>query len=180
MNICVFCSSSNDLASIYYDEAQQIGTYIGEKGHTLVYGASNQGMMERMAKATSEANGSIIGIIPEVLKNKGFASKYPSELFVVESLTERKDMMAEYADVFVALPGSFGTLDEIFEVLGTAQLGYHSKPIIIVNSNDYYSPLIAQINNAFSGNFAHSSNKNLFLFVNNVQELIQHFEKINF
>jgi len=89
-------------------------------------------------------------------------------------------MMAEYADVFVALPGSFGTLDEIFEVLGTAQLGYHSKPIIIVNSNDYYSPLIAQINNAFSGNFAHSSNKNLFLFVNNVQELIQHFEKINF
>lgn len=176
MQIAVFCSSSNKLAPIYYQEAEALGSFIGKESHTLVYGASKQGLMESLAKGVKSENGYVIGILPSDMRNQ--ASKMPDELFFVENLAERKDMMMEYADVFVALPGGFGTLDELFEVIASAQVGAHNKKIVLVNVNNFFNPLIELFEAIFAQKFCDESNKNNYVVVNNVAECAKYLNDI--
>lgn len=174
MNIAVFCSSSDKLKSEFHDDAQILGEFIGKKGFSLVYGGSKKGLMETLAKA-AHANGAyVIGILPDTMREQ--LSEYVDEALFVESLTERKELLREYADTFVALPGGFGTLDEIFDVLAEAQVGTHDKELILVNTCGFYTPLVEQIERIFEEKFGNESNKSHYRIVNNVAECVNYLK----
>jgi len=174
MQIAVFCSSSNKLAPIYYQEAEELGTFIGKENHTLVYGGANRGLMESMAKAAHAEGAFIIGILPSMINDQ--ASEFVDELFLVETLSDRKEMIKEYGDVFVALPGGFGTLDEMFDVVASAQIGAHDKKLVIVNSNHFYNPLLTMIEQILTEKFGSESNKSSYVVVNNAAECAKYLK----
>ncbi len=145
MNICVFCASSPQVSEVFKSEARLIGRFIAENQHTLVYGGATGGLMDTVAEATHEFGGEIIGIVPDLIVEKGRKSALPMQLFQVETMSDRKELMKEYADVFVVLAGGFGTLDELFDVVASGMVGYHDKQTILVNSDDYFAGLLQQI-----------------------------------
>lgn len=140
-SICVYCGSRPGADPAFADAAQAVGRWIGSHGGQLVYGGGNNGLMGMVADATLQAGGRVVGIIPEALVMKEFAKRDCTELHVVQTMHERKRMMAERADVFLALPGGIGTFEELFEVWTWRQLGYHDKPIGLLNVNGYYDAL---------------------------------------
>ena len=152
-SICVYCGSRNGDHPRFADLAQQVGTWIGQHGGQLVYGGGRNGLMGIVAQATMAAGGQVIGIIPKALVDKEWAHHGCTELHVVETMHERKRMMAERADAFLALPGGIGTFEELFEVWTWRQLGYHEKPIGILNDNGYYDGLMAFIGQVVSHDF---------------------------
>ena len=141
-SVCVYCGSRNGIQPEYADVARQVGTWIGQHNGQLVYGGGNNGLMGLVAQATADAGGRVVGIIPKALQTKENTRTACTELHVVDTMHERKHMMAERADVFLALPGGIGTFEELFEVWTWRQLGYHDKPIGILNSNGYYDGLM--------------------------------------
>ena len=152
-SICVYCGSRNGDDPRFADLAQQVGTWIGLHGGQLVYGGGRNGLMGIVAQATMAAGGQVIGIIPKALVDKEWAHHGCTELHVVETMHERKRMMAERADVFLALPGGIGTFEELFEVWTWRQLGYHDKPIGILNHQGYYDGLMAFIGQVVAHDF---------------------------
>lgn len=172
MTVAVFCSSSNDLNPVFHQDAETLGKFIGSKGFTLVYGGSQAGLMETLAASAHNAGAHIVGILPEFMNAQ--ASVLVDELLLVETLSERKDLIREYADVFVAMPGGFGTLDEIFDVLAEAQVGSHAKQIVLLNSQGFYNPLLTQIDSIFAEKFSNQTNKKLYVCVNTVAECISY------
>lgn len=171
MTIAVFCASSNDLNPVFHQDAQTLGKFIGDKGFTLAYGGANAGLMETLAVSAHDAGAHIVGILPDFMNQK--ASAQLDELLLVETLSERKDLLREYADIFVALPGGFGTLDEIFDVLAEAQVGSHSKLLVLLNSQGFYNSLIAQIDAIYLEKFGNQANKKFYVCVNTVDECIR-------
>lgn len=141
MNICVFCSSSDDLDSSYFETARQLGEWIGKNHHTLVYGGSEKGLMKECAKAVKTNGGKIISIAPDFVINRGLLNTESDEVIKVAGLAERKKIMMEISDTFIALPGGIGTLDEIFSVAACNVVGECEKPIIILNLNGIYDNL---------------------------------------
>ena len=117
MNICVYCSSSDQVRDEFKQQATEFGNWLADKGHTLVYGGATGGLMSAVAQGASNAGGDIVGIIPDCIIEKGRKSDLPTELFIVGDMAERKSMMREYSDVFVVFPGGFGTLGEVFDHL---------------------------------------------------------------
>ena len=152
-SICVYCGSRNGDDPRFANLAQQVGTWIGLHGGQLVYGGGRNGLMGIVAQATMAAGGQVIGIIPKALVDKEWAHHGCTELHVVETMHERKRMMAERADAFLALPGGIGTFEELFEVWTWRQLGYHDKPIGILNSEGYYDGLMAFIGQVVAHDF---------------------------
>ena len=141
-SVCVYCGSRNGIQPEYADVARQVGTWIGQHNGQLVYGGGNNGLMGLVAQATADAGGRVVGIIPKALQTKENTRTACTELHVVDTMHERKHMMAERADVFLALPGGIGTFEEFFEVWTWRQLGYHDKPVGILNSHGYYDHLM--------------------------------------
>jgi uncharacterized protein (TIGR00730 family) len=141
MRIAVFCGSSPGGAECYTSEARRFGIELAKRGITLVYGGSKNGLMGAVADSVLENGGQAIGVIPRFLEEKEISHNGLTELHTVETMHERKSLMAKLADGFVALPGGTGTLEEFFEVLTWAQIGLHQKPCGLLNINDYYSPL---------------------------------------
>ena len=141
-SICVYCGSRNGNDPRFAELAKQVGTWIGAHGGQLVYGGGRNGLMGIVAQATLAAGGQVIGIIPTALVEKEWAHHGLTELHVVDTMHERKHMMAERADVFLALPGGIGTFEEFFEVWTWRQLGYHDKPIGLLNTQGYYDGLL--------------------------------------
>jgi uncharacterized protein (TIGR00730 family) len=140
--ICVFCGSSAGDDPRYLEAAAHLGQAMASQGIQLVYGGSVMGMMGRLAGAVQEAGGEVIGIIPGVLLNRELPSPEISQLHVVKSMHERKTLMAELSDAFVALPGGLGTLEAFCELLTWGQLGLHRKPCGILNTDGFFNPLI--------------------------------------
>lgn len=141
-SVCVYCGSRNGTLPVYADVARQVGTWIGQHNGQLVYGGGNNGLMGLVAQATADAGGRVVGIIPKALQTKENTRTACTELHVVDTMHERKRMMAERADAFLALPGGIGTLEELFEVWTWRQLGYHDKPIGLLNTAGYYQGLM--------------------------------------
>jgi uncharacterized protein (TIGR00730 family) len=141
-SICVYCGSRDGVAQAYVQAARDVGRWIGERGGQLVYGGGNRGLMGTVADATLQAGGTVVGIIPRTLVDKEFAKRDCTELHVVESMHQRKHMMAERAGAFLALAGGIGTFEELFEVWTWRQLGYHDKPVGILDTDGYYQPLL--------------------------------------
>ncbi|NBW78338.1 MAG: TIGR00730 family Rossman fold protein [Betaproteobacteria bacterium] len=145
-SVCVYCGSKPGLEPQFAQVAQQVGRWIGQHGGQLVYGGGKAGLMGVVAQATLEAQGRVVGIIPKALMEREMAFTQCQELVLVETMHERKRLMAERSDVFVALPGGIGTLEELFEVWTWRQLGYHDKPIGIMNTAGYFNHLLAFLN----------------------------------
>src|SRR5580693_1070032 len=139
--VCVFCGSSLGVKQEYRAEAVALGRLLGEAGLGLVYGGAQVGLMGMLADAALAQGGEVIGVIPRALAGVEVAHQGLSRLVLVETMHERKALMAQEADAFVALPGGFGTLDEFFEILTWAQLGIHEKPCLMVNTTGYYDQL---------------------------------------
>lgn len=142
MRITVFCSANTDIDDAFFQGAQKLGTWIGAHGHTLVYGGADLGLMECIARAVVEAGGTTLGIVPSRLEENGHVSKYNTRILKCGSLTERIQIMINESDVFVALPGGIGTLDEVFSVVASRTIGYHDKPLYLYNINDFWKPTI--------------------------------------
>ena len=141
-SLCVYCGSKPGTDPAFTQAAIQVGTWIGQHAGQLVYGGGRNGLMGIVADATLAAGGRVIGVIPRALVEKEWAHTGCTELHIVETMHERKQMMAEKADAFVALPGGIGTFEEFFEVWTWRQLGYHNKPIGLLNIADYYKPML--------------------------------------
>ena len=152
-SICVYCGSRPGNTHEFTDVATQVGTWIGTHGGQLVYGGGRNGLMGTVADATLEAGGRVIGVIPQALVDKEQAHHGCTELRIVETMHERKRIMAEHADAFLALPGGIGTLEEFFEVWTWRQLGYHDKPVGLLNMNGYYDKLLAFLQTSVSSGF---------------------------
>jgi uncharacterized protein (TIGR00730 family) len=142
-SVCVYCGSRDGVQAQFTDVAVQVGRWIGERGGQLVYGGGNNGLMGVVADATLQAGGRVVGVIPHALVEKEWAKRDCTELHIVDSMHDRKRMMAERAGAFLALPGGIGTFEELFEVWTWRQLGYHDKPVGILNAGGYYDKLLA-------------------------------------
>jgi uncharacterized protein (TIGR00730 family) len=153
-HICVYCSSSNALAPEYFEAANQMGRLIASHNDSLVYGGGNVGLMGAVARAVHSHNGKVIGMIPEHLADKEIAYHESDELIITKTMRERKALMEARADVFVSLPGGFGTLEELLEILTLRHLKYHTKPIILVNTKGFYDRLIGVFDQLIEEKFA--------------------------
>ena len=142
-SLCVYCGSRNGAGPEFGALATLVGQWIGSRGGQLVYGGGNNGLMGVLADATLAAGGRVVGVIPHALVEREWAKRDCTELHVVDNMHERKRMMAERADAFLALPGGIGTFEEFFEVWTWKQLGYHDKPVGLLNADGYYEPLLA-------------------------------------
>jgi len=142
-SICVYCGSSPGSDPAFLRAAREVGVLLAQRGHTLVYGGGNVGLMGMVADAAMTAGGRVIGVIPDNLARKELAHEGLTKLHVVASMHERKALMASLVDGFLALPGGVGTLEEIIEVFVWTQLGLHAKPCALLNVNGYYDPLAA-------------------------------------
>lgn len=151
--LCVYCGSRRGNDAAFADAAHQVGTEIGKRGWQLVYGGGQVGLMGLVADATLAAGGSVIGVIPRVLMEREVGHQRLQELHVVETMHERKHLMAQRASAFVALPGGIGTLEELYEVWTWRQLGYHDKPLGLLNVNGYYDPLLTFMDHTVSQGF---------------------------
>ncbi len=176
MNICVFCSSSNAIADVYFREAQQLGQLIGEKGFSLINGGANVGLMESITIAAANAGAQTTGIIPERLMDRSLASTNSHQVIITRDMQERKAKMREISDAFIALPGGFGTLEEVLEVLTLRQLSYHTKPVVFINTNKFFKYLIKQFEVSFSELFAKEVYRELYFIAENANEAIQYIE----
>jgi cytokinin riboside 5'-monophosphate phosphoribohydrolase len=176
MNICVYSSSSNALNDIYFREAQSLGGLIGRNGHSLINGGANVGLMEAVTMAAKQAGAKTLGIIPEMMKGKNLVSNHAHEVEITADMTDRKARMRELSDAFIALPGGFGTLEEILEVITLKQLDYHRKPIVFINTNDFFRFLFLQFEHAYSEHFSKPEYKSLYYIADNSADAITYIE----
>lgn len=177
MKICVFCSSSNAVDKQYFTAASDLGSAIGARKHCLVYGGANVGLMEQVASSAKQAGAEIIGVIPQKIHDRKLSSQHPDELIVTDTMKERKHTMHLMSDAFIALPGGFGTLEEIMEVITLKQLDYHRKPIVFINTKGFYNNLLLQFELAYSEQFAKENYRNLFKVFDNVKSALDYIEQ---
>lgn len=152
-SVCVYCGSRPGDTPEFAAMARQVGTWIGQHDGQLVYGGGHNGLMGIMADAALAAGGRVVGVIPKALVEKEWAHTGCTELHIVENMHERKRIMAEHADAFLALPGGIGTLEEFFEVWTWRQLGYHDKPVGLLNMSGFYDSLLAFLGSAVKAGF---------------------------
>jgi uncharacterized protein (TIGR00730 family) len=162
LSICVFCASASGLAEVYLDSARLLGKEIGRRGHRLVYGGGNVGLMREVARSVQDAGGEVFGAIPRSLVERELAYGPADELVVTETLRERKAEMDNRADAFVALPGGFGTMEELLEVLTLRQLNLHDRPIVLVNVSGFWDPFLAMVRAMTRQGFASEGEGSLF------------------
>lgn len=174
MNICVFSSSSNAINPVYFKEAGRLGSLIGKNGHTLINGGANVGLMEAVTVAASRAGANTIGILPERLIHRSLASGNSHQVITTKDMMERKAKMRELSDAFIALPGGFGTLEEILEVLTLRQLSYHKKPVVFINTNNFFKYLFKQFEVSFSELFAKEIYRKLYFSAENSEEAMKY------
>lgn len=170
--ICVFCGSSSGKRAAYVEQARLLGQAMAAKGIGLVYGAGGIGLMGEVANAVTEANGEVIGIIPYALATKERANP-KGEMRVVNTMHERKAMMADLSDAFIAMPGGFGTFEELMEIITWGQLGIHQKPIGVLNVAGYYDPLLVMIDRAVEEGFILPRYRNLIVVASEAEELLE-------
>ncbi len=142
MNICVYCGSSTRAEARYLAVGETLGRLLAQGGHTLVYGAGSIGVMGSLARAVHAHGGRVIGVIPTAMVSEEVAYRPCDEFIEVANMRQRKAVMDERADAFIALPGGFGTLEELIEVITHRHLGFHAKPVVLVNTDGFYDPLL--------------------------------------
>ena len=171
--LCVFCGSSHGANPVYAEAAKNLGAEFARRGITLVYGGGNVGLMGVIADAVLAAGGEVIGVIPEALMAKELGHSGIQDLRVVKTMHERKAMMAELSDGFIAMPGGIGTFEEFFEIVTWAQLGFHAKPCALLNVNGFYDPLLRLIDHAIAEHFVKPKQRDLVLVESDGSKLLE-------
>ena len=171
--ICVFCGSNAGARSEYAEAARALAAVLVERKLGIVYGGGNVGMMGVLADAALERGVEVIGVIPRTLVDKEVAHRGVTELLIVETMHERKALMNDLSDAFIALPGGFGTLDEFFEVLTWSQLGFHGKPCALLNVAGYYDRMLAMLDHAVAERFLRPAHRELVISDTDPSRLIQ-------
>ena len=142
MKICVFCSANQQIDPDFFGLTEALGIWAAKNGHTIVYGGVNCGLMECVAKAVKEAGGHTLGVVPSIVEKSGRTSSYNDQVITCGNLSERKQLMLEASDIFVALPGGVGTLDEVFTVAASYTIGYHQKKVVLYNIKGFWDSVI--------------------------------------
>lgn len=177
--ITVFCGSSFGTDEIYKQQAIQLGETLAESNIELVYGGANVGLMGALADGALNKGGKVIGVLPDFLRSKEIAHKGITELILVDSMHERKTKMNDLCDGVIALPGGFGTLEELFEMVTWAQLGLHKKPIAILNINSFYDSLIEMIQIMVNKGFLKEANQQMLLVSDTIEDLLYKMKNYN-
>lgn len=173
-NICVYASSSQDLAGKYFDLAGRLSLLLAREGYNLVFGGGTIGLMGACARAFHEEEKRVISVIPEYLKLPGVYYEESDEVYVTESLRKRKRIMEDLSQAFVILPGGFGTLEELLEIITLKQLGQHKKPIVILNSYGFYDKLKEVFHFLIEEKFARDDHLQLFYFAKDEHDLLEY------
>ena len=160
-SICVFCSSSNDVHEQFFEAARELGLGIGRRRGRLIFGGADVGLMRTLARAVHESGGQVMGVIPKLFERKGIAYQAADELIVTDDLRQRKSVMESNAEAFVALPGGFGTLDELVEMLALRLLRVHQKPVLVVNTAGFFDPLLEMFERLYDQRFAKAEHRDL-------------------
>jgi uncharacterized protein (TIGR00730 family) len=171
-SVCIFCGSATGADPAFAVAARATGTELARRGLALVYGGGRVGLMGEVATAALAAGGTVVGVIPRALSGQEIAFAEATELIVVESMHARKALMADRADAFVALPGGFGTCDELFEILTWAQLRIHQKPVGLLNVAGFFTPLLAWLDHVVAAGLLKPKHRDLLLVADTVPELL--------
>jgi len=175
-SVTVYCSSSKNLAAYYYTAGAELGHAIAENKWTLVYGGNSVGLMKSLADAVRGGNGKVVGITPRIFVDHCNDDKQ-CELIITETMRQRKEILEQRGDAFIALPGGLGTFEEIFEIIVGRSLGFHNKPIVLLNIADYWNPLLRMMDHAIEQNFIKPQARDLYFVAANVAEAINHLKK---
>lgn len=173
--VTVYCSSSGAVPAVYFEAAEEAGRALAENGWALVYGGNAVGLMRVVADACRAAGGRVVGVTPQLLVDKGISDALADELVVTACMRTRKAAMEARGDAFLTLPGGLGTLEEIFEIIVGKQLGYHTKPIVLLNVAGYFDPLLAMIEHGIEHRFIKASARGLYFVARTVEEAVGHF-----
>ncbi len=174
--ICVFCGANTGLRPVFSEAAKALGILIARRNMAVVYGGGNVGLMGVLADAALAEGGEVIGVIPKSLVERELAHTGVSELHIVPTMHERKALMADLSDAFIALPGGYGTLDEFFEVLTWAQLGIHAKPCGLLDVDGYFDNLLAFLDRAVNEGLLQAQNRKLFVVEHDASTLMHRLE----
>ena len=143
MKICIFCSANGQLDPDFFTMTEELGRWLATEGHTLVYGGVNSGLMECVARAVKQAGGRTVGVLPQIVVKSGRLSDYVDTEVLCDNLSDRKELMADKSDVFIALPGGIGTIDEVFTIAAAHTIGYHDKRVILYNMKGFWDDMTA-------------------------------------
>ena len=171
MKICVFCSANNQIAPAYFQLTEELGCWAAKNGHVIVFGGVNQGLMECLAKAVKEAGGRTLGVVPSIVEETGRTSQYNDRVLTCHNLSERKQLMLDESDVFIALPGGVGTLDEVFTVAASYTIGYHRKRVILYNMLGFWDAAIQLFDDLQQRGMVRGRWRDYICVANNLDEL---------
>ena len=171
MKICVFCSANQQIDPDFFTITEELGAWAAENGHSIVYGGVNQGLMECVAKATKAHGGQTIGVVPMIVEKSGRLSDYVDVEIPCDNLSDRKQLMMDQSDVFIALPGGIGTLDEVFTVAASATIGYHQKTVILYNMKGFWDSLIALLDDLQAKGMIRGDWRNHIKVANSIKEI---------
>ncbi|KAH7669147.1 Cytokinin riboside 5'-monophosphate phosphoribohydrolase LOG protein [Dioscorea alata] len=175
--VCVFCGSSSGKRTCYKDAATELGKELVARKVDLVYGGGSVGLMGLVSEAVHQGGGHVLGIIPKTLMNKEITGETVGEVKAVSSMHQRKAEMASHSDAFIALPGGYGTLEELLEVITWAQLGIHNKPVGLLNVEGYYNSLLAFIDKAVEDGFIQPFQRQIIVSAPTAKDLVQKLEE---
>jgi uncharacterized protein (TIGR00730 family) len=177
--VCVFCGCSDQIPQPYLEAAKEMGVVLAEKNLTLVYGGGRTGMMGVLADAVLENGSRVIGVIPEKFNNSTLAHQNITEMHVVKDMHQRKAKMISMSEAFIALPGGYGTFEELLEVLTWAQIGIHERPVAILNTKGYFDPLLHLIERARSEGFIYHEHQGLLIHNTHPHPLLEAMNRYN-
>ena len=176
-NICVFASSSDNIDPVYFQAAQELGIEIAKANYDVVYGGSRRGLMYACAGAAKENGSKIYGVIPEKLANMGYANPEDCDKFyITQGMRERKAQLDEISEAVIAIAGGYGTLEEISEMIVQKQLGYNNKPLVILNTSNFYKNLIQFFEDTIVQKFAHADSRDLYYIANTPREALEYIQ----
>ena len=174
--VCVFCGARNEVPQTHLDVGRTFGTMLAKRGVRLVYGGGDCGVMGAVANAVLKNKGQVTGVFPRSLKDLESEHASLSEIIMVESMHERKRIMFERSDAIVVLPGGFGTMDEMFEIITWKQLRFHTKPVVILNNQGYWDPLVALMESIITNGFAREETRQLYTVVDSPEAIFRTIE----
>jgi len=169
--VCIFCSANKEIDPDFFETTRQLGRWLAEEGHSVVYGGVNMGLMECIAEAAHNAGGQTVGVVPRIIEERGAQSQYVDVCIHCDDLNDRKALMLQKSDVFIALPGGIGTLDEVFTVAAASTIGYHQKPIILYNMKGFWDSLIGMLDDLEARGVIRSQWRNYIRVASTLDEL---------
>lgn len=177
-NVTVYCASSSKVGKVYSEAATALGRALAGKGWGLVYGGDSNGLMGAVAAGTFGAGGRVIGILPQRFVDAGVKNDCCHEVVVARDMRHRKEMMEARGDAMVTLPGGIGTLEEFFEIIVGRQLGFHNKPIVLLNVAGYFNPLLAMIDHGIEHHFIRQASRELYFVSETVEEAMEYLSRV--